>query len=234
MTREEFCKMMDHSLLRPYCTKAQVRQWCEEYMKYGFAVVAVNPCEVAYARSIIGDRYGLETVIGYPQGVNTTRVKILEGLDAIDNGADELDVVMNISRFKEGDYAYVQNELNEFVAAMREKRPGIVIKVIWECNYMEDWEVPIVCDIIYKSGADYIKEATGYTPVSQAPVDKGGLECVRKVRAAIGNKCGIKSGGKCYSLDDMIECIKAGASRMGEIDAPRWLDAAGDDYWKDK
>src|SRR5579862_5544014 len=103
VTKEQFAKMQDHSILGSYCKKADVKRFCEEVLEYGFASVYVNPCDVALAKSIIGNKAAVGTVIGFPQGATTTKTKIFEALEAIDNGANELDIVINISRLKDGD-----------------------------------------------------------------------------------------------------------------------------------
>ena len=108
LTKEQFAKMQDHSILGTCCKRSDVRRFCEEVLDYGFAAVYVNPCDVSFAKSIVGDRAGVGTVIGFPQGATTTRTKIFEGLEAIGNGATELDIVINVSRLKDGDTGYVK------------------------------------------------------------------------------------------------------------------------------
>ena len=121
ITKKQFASVQDHSILGTYCPRSDVKKFCEEVLEYGFAAVYVNPCDVSYAKSILGDRAGVGTVIGFPQGATTTRTKIFEALEAIDNGATELDVVINVSRLKDGDTAYVENELTQFVKAVKGK-----------------------------------------------------------------------------------------------------------------
>ena len=234
ITREQFCKMQDHALLRPYCKRQEVKKWCEEALKYGFASVCLNPCEVAYAKTIFGDRKGVGTVIGYPQGTNTTKTKIFESLDAIDNGADELDVVMNISRFKEGDYEYVKNELVEIVKAVKAKDPTVLVKVIFERTYLTEEEIPIIANIVLESGADYIKEATGYSPVGKTPDEGCGPEDIKLIKKVVGDRLKIKSAGGTNTLEDCIKVIEEGASRVGHVYIPMWLEEAGEDFWKEK
>jgi deoxyribose-phosphate aldolase len=234
LTKKQFCQMQDHALLRPCCKREDIKKWCEEVIKYDFASICIIPSEVAYCRKIFGDRPGVGTVIGYPQGTNTTKTKIFESLDAIDNGADELDVVINITKFKEGDYDYVRNELTEIVKAVKAKDPKVLVKVIFERTYLTTEEIPIIAKIIMESGADYIKEATGYSPVGKTPDEGCGVDDIRLIKSVVGDKIKIKSAGGTNNLDDCVEVIKAGASRVGHVYIPGWLDAAGDDYWKDK
>lgn len=234
ITREKFCRMQDHALLRPYCTRDELDRWCGEALKYGFASVCINPCEVAYAKSILGDKVAVGTVIGYPQGVNTTKTKIFEALDAIDNGARDLDVVMNITRFKEGDYDYVRNELTEIIKAVKAKDPGVLVKVIIERPYLTVEEVPVIAKIILESGADYIKEATGYSPVGKTPDEGCGPEDIKLIRQTIGDKLKIKSAGGTNSLEDCIRAIEEGATRMGHTRIPMWLEEAGEEFWEDR
>jgi deoxyribose-phosphate aldolase len=231
MTKEQFCKMQDHALLRPYAKRADLDKLCGEALKYGFASVCINPCDVPYAKSILGDKVGVGTVVGYPQGVNTTRTKICEALDAIDNGASELDVVMNITRFKEGDHDYVRNELAEITRAVKAKDPRVLVKVIFERPYLTVEEVPVVARIILESGADYIKEATGYSPVGKTPDEGCGPEDIRLIRQTVGDKIRIKSAGGTNNLADCLKVIEEGATRIGHTRIPMWLEEAGDTFW---
>jgi deoxyribose-phosphate aldolase len=229
LSKEQFAKMQDHSILGTYCKQSDVRRFCEEVLTYGFAAVYVNPCDVALAKSIIGDRAGVGTVIGFPQGATTTGTKICEGLEAIDNGATELDIVINVSRLKDGDTAYVQNELTEFVAAVKAKKPGVLVKVILECFYLAHDEKVTACELVVASGADYVKQSTGTTPNSSFC-----LGDTRLLKNVVSDKIKIKSSGWIMNVEDAIGSIEFGASRVGNSLGPQWLAEFDKQLWSPK
>jgi len=228
ITKEQFAAMQDHSCLGNYVSRADVEQFCKEVLEYGFASVYVNPSDVELARSIIGDRAAVGTVIGFPQGVATTKSKINEGLDAIENGASELDVVINISKLKDGDHDYCLDELTKFTKAMKEKRPDVIIKVIIECYHLTHAEKIAACTIVADSGADYIKQSTGTTPNSSF-----NLGDVKLFNALVGDRIKIKSSGWIINLEDAIGTIEFGASRIGNSIAPQWLSEWDENHWYD-
>jgi len=227
LTKKQVCETYDHALLRPYCKREEVDRWCADAIKHGFASVCINPCEVAYAFKTYGDKLSVGTVVGYPQGANTTKVKIAEALDAIDNGASELDLVMNISRFKEGDFDYVLDELKEFMKAVKAKDPKVLVKVIIERFFIDDDEMPKVCDILIQAGVDFIKEATGYAGGTGAE----GAENIRLMKRLAGCQIKIKAAHALNSMDDVLLAIENGADRVGGNRLPELLEEAGDAYW---
>jgi len=226
LTKKEFAAMQDHSVLGTYCSRADVKRFCEEVLEYGFASVYVNPGDVAYAKSILGDKAPVGTVIGFPQGATTTAAKIFEGLDAISNGASELDIVINVSRLKDGDTDYVLGELSEFVEAMKAKDPAVIVKVIVECYYLTHAEKITACEIVMKSGADYIKQSTGTTPNNSFT-----LGDTKLFKAIVGDAIKIKSSGWILTVEDAIGSIEFGASRVGNSEAPRWLKEFDENRW---
>ncbi|MGA2069107.1 MAG: deoxyribose-phosphate aldolase [Thermoguttaceae bacterium] len=226
ITREQFARMQDHSILGTYCKTSDVRRFCEEVLKYGFAAVYVNPCDVSLAKSIVGDRAGVGTVIGFPQGATTTRTKIFEGLEAIDSGATELDIVINVSRLKDGDTDYVRNELSQFVKAVKAKKPDVLVKVIIECFYLSHDEKVTACKLVMESGADYVKQSTGTTPNSSFC-----LGDTRLLQNVVGERIKIKSSGWIMNVEDAIGSIEFGASRVGNSLAPQWLEEFDKQLW---
>ena len=156
LTKKEFASMQDHSCLGNYTSRETVIQFCNEVLEYGFAAVYVNPSDVKLAKSIIGDKAHVGTVIGFPQGVTTTETKIFEGLNAIENGADELDIVNNVSKLKDGNLDYCRDELTRFVKAMKEKDPNVCVKVIIECYYLTHAEKIAIAKIVADAGADFV------------------------------------------------------------------------------
>jgi deoxyribose-phosphate aldolase len=226
LTKQEFAKMQEHSILGTYCRKEDVKRFCEEALEYGFAAVYVNPGDVPFAKSIIGDRAAIGCPIGFPQGATTTRAKVFEGLDAIENGATDLDIVINVSRLKDGDVDYVRDEISEFVQAMRAKKADVVIKVIVECYYLSHAEKIEICKIVAESGADYIKQSTGTTPNSSFT-----LGDVKLFKAVVGDKISIKASGWIVNIEDAIGSIEFGATRIGNSMAPQWLAEFEENLW---
>lgn len=234
VTKEEFCKMVDHSILRQYNPRSEIDRFCDEAVKYGFASVCVMPCEVAYAKKRVDGRTRVATVIGYPMGANTTKIKIAEAMDAIDNGADDLDVVINITRLLEKDYDYVRNELKEFVKAVRAKKDGILIKVIIEVYYLDNEEdLRAACELVIESGADYVKQASGYAPNPYK--NTCGLDNIKKLYEICGDRIPIKSAGVPLNLPQCVEMAEHyNVSRFGTVCMPAWLDEMGDAYWENR
>jgi deoxyribose-phosphate aldolase len=221
--------MQDHSILGAYCKREDVKKTALEVLKYGFAAIYVNPCEVSYARSIVGDKASVGTTIGFPYGATTTKAKIAEGLDAIDNGANELDIVINISRLKDGDTDYVRNELREFTKAMKARAPKTIVKVIVECFYLTRSEKITVCNLVAESGADYIKQSTGTTTGSSFC-----LGDTKLFKAVVGNRIKIKSSGWIMNVEDAIGSIEFGATRVGNSQGPQWLAEFEENKWYSK
>ena len=233
MTREEFAKTIDYAMLWQNTPRDLLKKRCENVVKYGFACICCFPSDVQLAREIIGNEGGVCAVVGYPMGMNTTKVKVFEALDAIDNGADEIDVVMNISRFKDGQYEYVLDELKQVVEACKKKLPSCIVKVIIEVYHLTDpKEIAKACELVIQSGADYVKQATGYAPDPNFNV---GTENVRAIHEIVGDRIKIKNAGVPKDLEEAVMYVKdLGVYRIGHNEMPEWLDAAGDDFWKDK
>jgi len=217
ITKEQFAAMQDHSILEPYATEEAIRKRCEETIQYGFAAIYVNPCWVSFAKKMIGNRAKIGTVVGFPHGANTTHIKILEALEVIDNGADALDLVINISKLKSKDYAYVEDELKQFVKAVKDKKPSILVKIIIETCYLNHDEKVKACEIVAHSGADYIKTSTGCGPAGCKVSD------VRIMKRIVGDKVKIKGADLISSVEDALSIIEEGASLLGESHAIEWL-----------
>ncbi len=228
ITKEQFAAVQDHSCLGNYVSQETVKRFCEEVLEYGFASVYVNPSDVKYARSIIGNRAAVGTVIGFPQGVNTIESKIFEGINAIEQGANELDIVINISKLKDGETEYCLKELTEFTKAMKEKDSEVIVKVIIECYYLTHAEKIKACKIVADSGADYIKQSTGTTPNNSF-----NLGDIKLMNALVGDRIKIKSAGWIMNLEDAVGTIEFGASRVGNSEAVQWLKEWDENHWYD-
>ena len=226
VTKEEFAAIQDHSILGTYCPKADVERFCREAVEYGFAAVYVNPCDVSLAKGITAGRCGVGTVIGFPQGAATTAAKIYEALDAIGNGADELDLVMNVSRLKDGDLDYVRNEFEQFVKAVKERDPDITVKVIIECHYLTHAEKITATNLVAESGCDYVKQATGTTPNWSYT-----LGDVRLLRAVAGGRCKVKASGWIMNIEDAVAIADMGVERIGNSLGVQWLEEFDSNRW---
>ena len=195
----------DHTLLRVDCTGEEIRALCDQGIRYNCASVCIPPCHVAGAKRYVGNRLKICTVIGFPNGYMTTAAKAYEAADAVKNGADEIDMVVNLSMVKDGCWVDVANDIR----AVREATRGKILKVIIECCLLTDEEKIRLCRIVSDCGADFIKTSTGFS--------KGGatLEDIRLFAAHVASHVRIKAAGGVQSFEDAEKLIEAGASRIG-------------------
>jgi len=195
----------DHTLLRVDCTSAEIRALCDQGMKYNCASVCIPPCHVAGAKRYVGSRLKICTVIGFPNGYMSTAAKAFEAADAVKNGADEIDMVVNLSMVKDGCWADVAND----ISAVREATRGKILKVIIECCLLTDEEKVKLCQIVSDCGADFIKTSTGFS--------KGGAtrEDVALLRENSPKTLMVKAAGGIASLQDAEDFIALGADRLG-------------------
>lgn len=199
--------MIDHTLLRPDAVKEEITKLTDEAKKYKFASVCVNPAWVAHsAEQLAGTDVKVVTVIGFPFGATTPAVKAFEAKDAIANGADEVDTVINIGALKEKNDELVLNDIKAVVDAASGKA---LVKVIIEACLLTDEEKVRACELAVQAGADYVKTSTGYSTGGAVPAD------VALMRKTVGDKIGVKASGGIRSLEDMNSMIEAGASRIG-------------------
>ena len=199
-------KLFDHTLLKANALENDIKKLCDEAKKYNFKSVCVNPCNVSYAKKELENSDVLVcTVIGFPLGANTMEVKWFEIQNAIENGADELDVVINIGKAKEHDYKYIENEIAGCVALAQ----GKTLKVIIETCYLTDEEKVEVCKACTNANANFVKTSTGF--------GTGGakVEDVRLMKANISKNMHVKASGGIHTLADVSALVDAGASRIG-------------------
>lgn len=204
----DIAKYIDHTNLKPYATKEDIIKLCEEAKKYGFYAVCVNPYRVKLAKEQLeGTDIKVASVIGFPLGATPTEVKVFEAKKALEDGADELDMVINIGALKDKDYEYVKNDIAEVVKVAHEK--GAVVKVIIETCYLTDEEKEIACKLAMEAGADFVKTSTGF--------GTGGatVEDVRLMRRIVGDKLGVKAAGGIRTYEQAMAMIEAGANRIG-------------------
>jgi len=220
MKKKEIAKYIDHTLLKPEAEAGDIEKLCAEALDYNFASVCINPGYIETASKIIqGSQVKVCTVIGFPLGANTTETKVFEALDAIGRGASEIDMVINIGRFKSKEYDYVENEIKAIVRAIGGRA---LLKVIVETCLLEDWEIEKVCEVVRASGADFIKTSTGF---SKAGATLHHIELMKRV---LGDSIGIKASGGIRTYDDALSMIQAGATRIGASASVAICDAAED------
>ena len=205
MDLKDILKTCDHTLLRVDATSAEMMELCDQAIRYGCASVCIPPCHVAGAKRYVAGRMKICTVIGFPNGYSTTAVKVYEAADAIRNGADELDMVINLSMVKDGCWDDVKNDILAVRKACKEK----VLKVIIECCLLTEQEKIRLCEIVSECGADYIKTSTGFSKGGATPDD------VRLMRAHCPESVKVKAAGGISSLEDAEEFLALGAERLG-------------------
>jgi len=202
----ELNKYIDHTNLKANATKKDIKKLCDEAILYNFASVCINPFYVKYAWDLLKkSNVAVGTVIGFPLGANTTKIKVQEAKQALKDGAEELDVVINIGALKDGDYDYVEKEIVEMV----EVAAGHVLKVIIETSYLTDDEIIKMCEICRDNFVHFIKTSTGFS-------DKGAtVEAVSLMKQHAGDILEIKASGGIKTYDDAVALIDAGATRIG-------------------
>lgn len=215
MRVREFAKTVDHTLLKPDATEKDVTRLCQEAAEHHFAAVCIPPGYVRRASSeLSGVDVKVATVVSFPFGADTMAIKTAAVRDAIVGGASELDVVMNISRFLSGDFNYVAEELASLnqevsVVAMNNGLNDIVVKVIIETAYLDEKMKRLATQIVAASGADFVKTSTGFAPGGATPED------VAILREEAPEGLAVKASGGIRTLDDALEMLNAGASRLG-------------------
>ncbi|WMJ80735.1 deoxyribose-phosphate aldolase [Clostridium sp. MB40-C1] len=203
----ELQRYIDHTLLKPEATEKQIIKICEEAKKYNFASVCVNP----YYASLVSDKLkGTEVktcvVVGFPLGATTKEVKAFETKQAIENGAAEVDMVINIGALKDKKYDIVKEDINSVVDASKGKA---LVKVIIETCLLTKEEIVRACEIAKEVKADFVKTSTGFSTGGATPED------VKLMRETVGNKMGVKASGAVRTTQDAEAVIKAGANRIG-------------------
>lgn len=205
MEHSEILKKVDHTLLAQTSTWEEIRQICDDGMRYHTASVCIPPCYVAQAKGYVKDQLAICTVIGFPNGNHTTAAKVFEAQDALKNGADEIDMVINVGALKAKDYAYVENEIK----ALKEVCGDKILKVIIETCLLTDAEKIKMCEIVTSAGADFIKTSTGFSKAGAT------FDDVALFAKHIGPNVRIKAAGGISSFDDAEKFISLGASRLG-------------------
>ena len=204
----EIAAMIDHTLLKPDATQDQIAQLCYEARKFSFATVCVNPTHVKLCAQLLrGSPVHVCTVVGFPLGATPPEVKSYEAQTAIDDGATEVDMVINIGALKSKDYAHVERDIA--TVARTSHAGGAILKVIIEAALLTDEEKVIACQLAKAAGADYVKTSTGFGPGGATVQD------VALMRRAVGPELGVKAAGGIRNLEDARAMVAAGATRIG-------------------
>lgn len=202
----ELNKYIDHTNLKQDMSEQDLIKLVNEAKEYNFFSICINPCWVKQASELLaGSNTKVCSVIGFPLGANTTNIKVLEAKEAIENGASEIDMVINVSKLKDKDYEYVYNEIKQIKEAIGNN----VLKVIIEACLLTNDEKTIACQIIMKAGANFVKTSTG--------MSTGGatVEDVKLFKKVVGEATLIKAAGGVRTYEDAISMIEAGANRIG-------------------
>ena len=208
---------IDSTLLKSDATIEDITKLCEDAKKYHFASVCVNPYYVPLAKELVKDStVEVCTVVGFPLGANTTNTKIFEAKEAIDNGAQEIDMVMNIGAAKENNWILVKRDISCVVKAVSGRA---LVKVIIETCLLTDDEKIKACNCAVEAGADFVKTSTGF---SKAGANSSDILLMRKT---VGTKCGVKASGGIKHLEEAILMIELGANRLGTSNGARIINA---------
>ena len=218
MTAKELARYFDHTMLKAYATEDDFRAFCADCAAYGFAMAAINPAPVALCKQLLRDTpVHVGAAIGFPLGQNTIETKLFETRDAIANGADEIDYVVNLTQLKAGNLDYVAREMDAIVTACREK--GVLSKVIFENCYLTQQEKLALCAVAREVRPDYVKTSTGF--------GTGGatLEDVRLMIDHVGPDIRVKAAGGVRDLDTALTLIDMGVGRIGSTASIKIVDA---------
>jgi deoxyribose-phosphate aldolase len=206
MTPKEIASMIDHTLLKADAVPEQISRLCAEARDYSFASVCINPCYVPLAaKELAGSDVKVCTVIGFPLGANTSQIKAEEAMLAVEQGAAEVDMVMNIGALKAGDYALVESDIRSVVRSAGRA----LVKVIIETFYLTEEEKIKATEIVARSGAAFVKTSTGFAGGGAT------VEDVRLMKKTAGNLVRVKAAGGVRNYEDALAMIEAGASRIG-------------------
>ncbi len=203
---ENLAGYIDHTLLDVSAGAEQIEQLCKEAVEYGFASVCVHPCHIVQAADILkGEKPIVCSVIGFPCGSNMSEVKMLEAMRAVNKGAQELDMVVNISALKAGDHKAFMNDIFMTV----EGAGDIPVKAIIETGLLDDDQKKIACELAATSGVSFVKTCTGFGPGCATADD------IRLMRSVVGDSIGVKASGGIKTYEQAYELIEAGATRLG-------------------
>ena len=220
VSREELKRITDSTSVRATATKSDIERLCKDAVEYGFGCVCVNLVYVELATTLLkGSNVKVCSTIGFPFGTTLTQIKALEAVKAVEKGAEELDMVINLSALKSRDYKAVRGDITAIVDVKRLSKE-IVVKVIIETACLTNEEKTVACRLVKESGADFVKTCTGF-------FGKGAtVEDVRLMRQTVGSNFGVKAAGGIRTYADAVAMIKAGANRIGTSTAVTIIEGA--------
>jgi len=215
----ELKDMIDHTLLKAAAKGEEIDKLCREAVKYGFFAVCVNPYYVSRAAcQLEGTKVKVAAVVGFPLGSTPTAVKVFETQKAIEDGADEIDMVMNLGAFKDGEYSYVQEDFKAVRNAAGKER---ILKVIIETCYLDESEIRKATELVLGSGADFVKTSTGFG------TDGAKISDIRLIKEIVGNRVGIKASGGIRDREKALKMVEAGATRIGASASVKIVESGG-------
>lgn len=220
-TTQELAFMIDHTQLAANALPAAFDKLCKEAVENGFRMVAINSCQVEYCAKLLkGTNVHVGAAVGFPLGQTTVKAKLFETSDAIENGADEIDYVLNIPRLISGDHAYIENEMKSIVELCRQG--NVISKVIFENCYLSKEQIAAAATIAREVGPDFIKTSTGF--------GTGGatVEDVRLMKETVGDRVKVKAAGGIRTAEAMLAMVEAGAERIGTSAGVKIIEA----LWK--
>lgn len=213
MNKAEIMAMVDHTLLKPEATWNDIKKICDEAMENHTASICINPCYVKQAAEYMKGAIPVCTVIGFPLGATDTKTKVFEAQTAIENGAEEIDMVINIGRLKSGDVDFVRDEIAQIKKAIGDH----VLKVIIETCLLTDAEKETMCDVVCEAGADFIKTSTGFSTAGATFAD------IELFNRCCRGRCKIKAAGGISTVEDIEKFVELGADRLGTSRAVKLL-----------
>jgi len=209
ISRKELAEIIDSTNVKAITTRNEIESLCKEAVQYGFRCAVVNPVYVKFAAKLLkGSNVKVCSTVGFPFGISLPETKALEAIKAVEDGAEELDMVINLSAFKSGDYEFVKRDIAVVVDVKRLSKE-IIAKVIVETAYLTMEEKVIACKLAKEAGADFVKTSTGFFGGGAT------VEDVRLMRQTIGRNMGVKAAGGIRTYADAVAMIEAGANRLG-------------------
>ncbi len=207
-TKEQVAQTIDHAVLKPEFTEADLKMHAQMCIKYKVYSMCVKPCDISAAKSLVeGSGVKISCVLSFPHGADATPVKAFQAEQAIAAGVDEIDMVMNIGRFLGEDYSHVVEDIKAVVEVAH--RHGVLVKVIQESGYLTLEQVAKACELAYLGGADFVKTSTGFGPGKATP------EVIDVMIKTVGDKMKVKASGGIRTWDDAVAFLEQGADRLG-------------------
>lgn len=218
-TKDFVASKIDHSVLKPMFTNDDLKQHAELSIRYGVYSMCVRPCDVKAASGLLADsNVKVSCVLSFPHGADTIETKKFQAIQAVEDGVDEIDMVMNIGKFLSGDYEYVVSDIKAVVDVAHEH--SVKVKVIQESGYLTLEQVAKACELTYEAGADFVKTSTGFGPGSATP------EIIEVMIKTVGDRMGVKPSGGIRTWETAVNYLKQGVDRLGVGSSQAVLDGS--------